>query len=327
MADRAIVDRFAREQEGIDVLLATLDAERFLAKSLRSLYAEIPVRRLLVCDGGSKDRTLAILRRFPRLELHVRPDIRTTGKAVEFLISKAKTEWIMFTDADLTFPKGWYDEMCKYRDQFDAFDSRRIHAYEFYREDVQTTMLDERPLVTSPQMGRRKALENFKVDDDYMWRIVDIGVRQAVEKNGSKYGKVITTFHYHHTTEETKYASDPSKAATKIVFERPKEVIIQPENFRKRLIDNAKAYVKYIDPDLPYVKRSASIDRSLLPLLDRQWVLDHGPAWIKRFDEARKTTGRWQILSLLLKIDSVLHAIDGVLHRKARRWLLPQEDQ
>jgi len=326
MTDRGFADRFVKEQEGIDVLLVTLDAERFLSKSLRSLYAEIPVRRLMVCDGGSKDRTLTILRRFPRLELYVRPEIRTTGKAVEFLISKAETEWIMFTDADLTFPKGWYDEMCKHRSEFDAFDSRRIHAYEFYREDVQTTVLDERPLVTSPQMGRRKALQNFKVDDDYMWRIVDIGVRQAVEKSGFTYGKVITTFHYHHTTEETKYASDPSKVATKIVFERPREIVIQPENFRKRLIDNAKAYVKYIDPSLSYVKRSASIDRALLPLLDRQWVSEHGPAWIKRYDEARKITGRWRILGLLLRVDSAFHVIDRILHNKARRWLLPRED-
>ena len=280
------VDRYATEGEGIDVLLLTLDAERFLERSLVSLYAEVPVARLLVCDGGSKDGTLSILKRFPRVELHVRPDIRTTGKAVEFLLSRAKTDWIMFTDADLTFAEGWYDEMCRYREKLDAFDSKRIHAYEFYREDLATTMLDARPLVTSPQMGRRKALENFEVDDDYMWRITDIAMRQTVEKGGYKYGKVTTTFHFHHTGEETKYASDPSKVATKMLFERPKEVIVNAENWRMRLINNARSYVKYIDPDLPYVKRDRAIDDILLPLLDRQWVLQHGPAWISRYDEA-----------------------------------------
>jgi len=286
MAERALIDRYAKEQEGIDVLLLTLDAERFLERSLTSLYAEVPVARLLVCDGGSKDGTLQILREFPRVEPYVRPDIRTTGKGMEFLISKAKTDWIMFTDADLTFPEGWYDEMCKYRERYDAFDSKRIHAYEFYREDPATTRLDARPLVTSPQMGKRKALENFRVDDDYIWRIGDIAMRQVVEKNGYAYGKVTTTFHFHHTTEETKYASDSSKVASKIVFEEPKEIIIDRENWRRRLIQTAKAYVKYIDPKLPYVRQDAGIDDVLLPLLDRQWILENGPAWIPRYDKA-----------------------------------------
>ena len=115
----ALTDRFADEGEGIDVLLLTLDAEKFLRRSLDSLYAEVPVARLLVCDGGSKDKTQEVLKQFPRVELHVRLDIRTTGKALEFLISKATSKWVVITDSDLTFPKGWYDEMCSCRDKYD----------------------------------------------------------------------------------------------------------------------------------------------------------------------------------------------------------------
>ena len=307
MAKRVLIDRYAEEQEGIDVLLLTLDAETFLERSLTSLYAEVPVARLLVCDGGSKDGTLTILRKFPRVRLYVRPDIRTTGKGVEFLISRAKTEWIMLTDADLTFPKGWYDEMCKYRNRYDAFDSKRIHAYEFYREDPSTTNLDARPMMTCPQMAKKKALENFRVDDDYIWRIGDIAVRQTVEKNGYAYGKVTTTFHFHHTTEETKYRSDPCKVASKMVFEEPKEIIIDPENWRRRLIQTAQAYVKYIDPELPYVRNDAGIDDVLLPLLDRQWVLEHGPAWIPRYDKAVGTARR--LRKYLVRVKRRLRAV------------------
>lgn len=317
-----LVDRYAKMKEGIDVLLVTLDAERFLERSLLSLYAEVPVARLLVCDGGSKDRTLPILRQFPRVDLHVRPDIRTTGKAIEFLLSKAETEWIMFTDADLTFPEGWYDEMCKYRGSFDAFDSRRIHAYEFYREDPSTIDHDVRPYVTSPQMGRRKALENFHVDDDYLWRITDIASRQTVEKNNYTYGKVTTTFHFHHTTEEAKYGSDLSKAATKIVFQDPKEIVIDQENWRRRVVDNIKAYVKYIDPDLTYVRLDKSLD-SVLLLLDRSWVLENGPAWIRRYDQvvekARRENMVWRRLFRLLRRLVAIHV--RVLRNTRSYWL------
>jgi glycosyltransferase involved in cell wall biosynthesis len=328
-----VVDKYVTEQKGIDVLLLTLDAEKFLEKSLLSLYAEVPVARLLVCDGGSEDRTLSILREFPRVELHVRPDIRTTGKAIEFLLSKAKTEWIMFTDADLTFPEGWYDEMCRYRTSLDAYDSKRIHAYEFYREDPSTIAQNVRPLVTSPQMGRREALKDFHVDDDYLWRIADIALRQTVEKNNYRYGKVTTTFHFHHTTEETKYASDSSKVATKTVFQEPRETVINWENWRRRIVETAKAYVKYIDPDLPYVKLDASID-TILPLLDRKWVLGHGPTWIRRYDKAIEKTRRRGILSKLLslarKADHGFHKMDQALHRKfggvSNRGELPETE-
>ncbi|MGH9878812.1 MAG: glycosyltransferase family A protein, partial [Nitrososphaerales archaeon] len=42
----------------IDVVMLTLDAENFLERSLNTVYREIPVRRLLICDGGSKDETI-----------------------------------------------------------------------------------------------------------------------------------------------------------------------------------------------------------------------------------------------------------------------------
>jgi len=320
-ADLLALDRYVTEQKGIDVLMLTLDADRFLEKSLLSLYAEVPVARLLVCDGGSKDHTLSILRAFPRVELHVRPDIRTTGKGVEFLLSKAETEWIMFTDADLTFPKGWYDEMCKYKNSYDAFDSKRIHAFEFYREDPVSTAQDRRPLITSPQMGRRKALENFHVDDDFLWRIVDIASRQTVEKNNYRYGKVTTAFHFHHTTEESKYASDPSKLATKIVFLEPKEIVINEENWRRRIVDMIRAYVKYIDPNLVYVKTDRAID-DFLPKLERTWVLEHGPAWIPRYDEAVKKARRenrvWRRLLRLLR--RILSIYVGVVRDVRAYW-------
>ena len=229
---------------------------------------------------------MTILKQFPRVEMYGRPDIRTTGKALEFLFSKARTEWIMITDSDLTFPQGWYDEMCKYRDRYDAFDSKRIHAYEFFREDLATMKLEVRPLVNSPQMARLRTLKDFRVDDDYLWRITDIATRQTIEKAGYRYGKVVTAFHYHHTTEEAKYASDPTKIATKMVFEEPREVVVNRENWHRRLIQNAKAYVKYTDPNMPYVAHDTAIDDILLPLLERSWVREQGPAWLARYDRA-----------------------------------------
>jgi len=128
-------DRRVKEPnlEPIDVLMLTLDAEMYLERCLDSVYREIPVEKVIVVDGGSKDRTVEILNKYPRMEVHIRPDIRTTGKGLEFMFSRATTRWVSMIDADMELSPGWYDEMAKYKDEYDYFESRRIMHYEFYR--------------------------------------------------------------------------------------------------------------------------------------------------------------------------------------------------
>ena len=53
----SFVDRIKDQPElkQVDVIIFTLDEETFLEKCLFTIYREIPVRKLLVNDGGSKD--------------------------------------------------------------------------------------------------------------------------------------------------------------------------------------------------------------------------------------------------------------------------------
>ena len=79
----------------------TLDAETFLEKSLYSVYGEVPVKRLIVCDGGSKDSTIKILENFPRTVVHVKSELKTGAKSLEFLILQVKTDWFVLVDSDI----------------------------------------------------------------------------------------------------------------------------------------------------------------------------------------------------------------------------------
>ena len=81
--DRSVSDP---KLEPIDVIMMTLDAENFLEKSLYTVYREIPVKRLIVCDGGSNDSTIKILENFPRTEIHIKSEFKTGAKSLEFLI-------------------------------------------------------------------------------------------------------------------------------------------------------------------------------------------------------------------------------------------------
>ncbi len=104
----SFLDRMKNEPnlEPIDVIMPTLDAEVFLEKCLYSVYKEIPVRKLFVCDGGSKDQTIEILKKFPRVESFVKSDIRTTGKVMEFLMSLVETNWFVQIDSDIVLTYG-----------------------------------------------------------------------------------------------------------------------------------------------------------------------------------------------------------------------------
>ena len=293
------------EVEPIDVLMLTLDAASFLERCLYSVYREIPVRRLLVYDGGSKDDTIEILKKFPRVQLFIRPDIRTTGKATEFLFSRVETEWFVLIDADLELLPGWYDEMCKYKTEYDFLEcSRRVLAYHFYREFPASTDINTRSYDFC-YLGRKESVKKYRCDDDYVWRIVDYYLRQEIEKSGYRYGKVPTARRIHHETERVPYESDEEKRFYKVVFKEPEWVIIDREKWRRSMQKYARGIVKYLDPEHPLVRNDRGFDE-VITMLDRDWIARNGPAWLKRYGRAASLKTRLRrrmvyILSLLLK--------------------------
>ncbi len=286
------VDRRIKEPElePVDVLIATLDAETYLEKCLDSIYKEIPVSKVIVVDGGSKDRTVEILNQYPRMDIHVRPDIRTTGKGLEFMFSRTTTPWIAIIDADIELPPGWYDEMARYKDTYDFFGCKRITHYEFYRVDPSSLDINNRPL-GAPWLARRDCFNHYHVDDDYMWRAGDMLLRQAAEKSGYKFGKVATTYHYHHTTDSPMYESDKEKRGSRLVFEEPKMEVLNKANWEKRMDDFRKAVVKYIEPEFVYPRGDEGLLSTLMEL-DLQWVKETNARWYDALVEYRKSR-RW----------------------------------
>jgi len=274
------IDRRVKEPDvdPVDVLLLTLDAETYLEKCLESLYREAPVNKVIVVDGGSKDRTVDILKQYPRMEIHVRPDIRTTGKGVEFALAQATTPWIIFMDADIELPAGWYDEMVKHREEYDFFGCKRIMHYEFYRVDPTSLDIDKRPM-GAPWLARRDCFRNYHVDDDYMIRATDILMRQVAEKDGYKFGKINSTFHYHHTTDNLMYESDAEKRGSQLVFKEPEMEILDQKNWEKRQENFRRAVVKYIDPEFIYSRNDQGTLLITLLRLDMEWVKETNLKW------------------------------------------------
>jgi len=282
------IDRRIKEPdlEPLDAVMLTLDVEKYLEKTLDATYRELPVNKFFVIDGGSKDSTVEILKKYPRMEIHVRPDIRTTGKGFEFLFNITTTPWIIFVDCAKVPTEGWYDEMMKYKSKYDFFGSKRIVHYEFEREDPTTTDINKRPL-GGPWLIRKKSIKGYHVDDDYAWRMTDVLIRQVVEKNGYKYGAVSSTHHICYISDEKKYESDEEKRGSQLVFKVPEMKITNWKNWEKRLENWQKAIIKYLDPDLcPYYIS----DELLLDMmeLDIDWVKKTNIKWYHKLKKFKK---------------------------------------
>jgi len=297
------IDRRERQPdlESIDVLMATLDSDTFLERCLFTIYQEIPIKNLIVCDGGSKDETINILKKFPRVEIHDRPDIRTGGKIVEFLISKSTTEWFAFIDSDIELSNGWYDEMKKFQNDYDVIEnSNEMIAFNIFRPNKVKLEENQRSYDVCHLM-KKEALKDYHCEDDFMLRHTDYLVRQTVEKSGYKYGKVSSTMHVNNETEKIKYQSDNEKNYSKFEWKEPELVIFDKKKEKIANEKHAKSIVKYLDPENACVKSNRGIFRKIKNL-DRNWVKNNGPQWLNQYDKSTSTS-----FKLKLKLNRFLN--------------------
>ncbi|MCD6514930.1 MAG: glycosyltransferase family 2 protein [Candidatus Odinarchaeota archaeon] len=99
----------------IDVIMITKNSATHtpvFEKSLRSIYREIPVNRLIVVDAFSEDDTLKILEKLPRVEIHQIKGNRAVAR--QYGIKQVKTEWFMFVDDDVILRPNWFKIAQKY---------------------------------------------------------------------------------------------------------------------------------------------------------------------------------------------------------------------
>lgn len=86
----------------ISVIIPVLNEERALPATLNCVFAQAGECEVIVADGGSSDRTLAIASAAPRITLVHAP----TGRASQMNAGaeQAKGEWLLFLHADTLLP-------------------------------------------------------------------------------------------------------------------------------------------------------------------------------------------------------------------------------
>jgi len=105
--------------EPIDVVMLTKNSEYLLDRCLKSIYAYVPVKRLIVVDGFSTDNTLKIINEFNKKYGNVKiiTEKGTRARAREIGIKEIKTEWFMFADSDVILCKDWSNKAEKLIDK------------------------------------------------------------------------------------------------------------------------------------------------------------------------------------------------------------------
>jgi glycosyltransferase involved in cell wall biosynthesis len=171
------------EQDLIDVIVRTKNSEEFLEESLHSICQEIPVRRIIIVDSGSTDKTLEIASSFDKADIHIRQGL-SLGEATKFAFSQAKTEWVAVIDSDIVLRGGWFTDMKSYMKKSDAVEGCRINHYRF---DIELECDKIGHGIFGHTLLKREPVLGMKLDLPYA---EDAAIKFNFEKQGLKWLKV-----------------------------------------------------------------------------------------------------------------------------------------
>jgi GT2 family glycosyltransferase len=283
------IDRKLKEtkKNSIDIVMSLLHAPDNFQDCVLSYYREIPINRFLIGNAGINQETLSFLEKLPRVIIFDHTKIYSQGYSLQNLFEKVETNWFIYFHSDVSIPQGWYDEMCKYKNQYDWFECKRVDPTSKMQKEFNNQFLNKRAYSGS-QMGRKEIFQNIrKIDDDYVFRTEDLFFQQEIEKLGFKYGKVPTTFHFHH-----------------IDFDKT------PLDQTKVLLETFKSTIKYFSPKNEFNQRTIYVILEKLNKLQKfeetnliQWTNKTNSEWLpflKKIIKQRKRNSR--IRSMAKKI-------------------------
>ena len=97
----------------IDVILLTKNSMKpCLEECIQSIYDNIPMNRLIVVDGGSKDGTIEFLKRFPNV-IFINDIKGNRATARQKGIKAVQTKWHLHVDSDVILCKDWFSKASK----------------------------------------------------------------------------------------------------------------------------------------------------------------------------------------------------------------------
>lgn len=273
-SSESVEDRFLSDPTAaIDVVIPVIHTNELWRKNLISIYREVPVRRLLLSDGGCNDNTLEIAAEFPRVEVLDHRAYVSLGYCLRKLIEAVETEWFAYLHSDVYLPPGWFEAMRRYQGEYDWFGCpQRITALVEYSHVDSMSGL-RRPYAGT-QMGRKAAFMPgiCSIDDDYVYRQEDLVLLDVIERHGFRHGFVEDMFHYHQVMhKDSPWAR--KLVSVKVAVEWSREEEIRAANMQ------VKGITKYLRPSLAL---AIEVETQLLRLIQLEaMTLDEFTVWLR----------------------------------------------
>lgn len=274
-ARQEFVDRYVRDPaNAVDVVIPVYHTNELWRANLISIYRDVPVRRLLISDGGCIDDSINIAKEFPRVEIFDHRQFKSLGKCIAELIKEVTSEWFIYLHSDVYLPVDWFDNMVKHQWQYDWFGCpMNITVMVNYRLQE-----PNRPYAGS-QMGRRAAFFPAveQIDDDFIYRQEDFVFKRIVERNGFKEGKVEDTFHYHQVMFRPSRGYDLQVEAVDLKLK-----VNEAEKKRANLMQ-VYGLIKYLEPSSQWLVELFTFN-AFLALDSRYATYEEIEDFIKRYN-------------------------------------------
>jgi glycosyltransferase involved in cell wall biosynthesis len=177
--------------ERIDVILLTKNSLKDCFKAVvDSIYANVPVNRLLVVDGGSTDGTLEFVKQYPNVVII--DDVKgNRATARQKGIEAVETTWHLHVDSDVVLCQDWFKLAHEQLDPnvgalWGVAIPKDKHIYNLaksmavlYRKDVPELLLEQRNLkryLTHDTLIRTELVKDIKIPADlHIWEDHYIG--------------------------------------------------------------------------------------------------------------------------------------------------------
>jgi len=292
------VDRYATSTENaVEVIIPLYHTNEVWESNLLSIYREIPVKKLILSDGGVIDDSIELAKNFPRVEVLNHRHYKSLGKCIAKLIEHVESKWFIYLHSDVYLPDGWFDTMVKYQEKYDWFGCpMRITVAATYKPPKNL-----RPYAGS-QMGKKVAFSNLdKIDDDFVYRQEDFVFNKLVIDNGFKPGKIEDTFHYHQVMYRQSKGLDLKIRDVNVTLDWGEEERIRTNETQLRGV------VKYLDPNEPWVLNEFMSyvkimhDDGMIGFRSfRKWIEVNNSNWLKVYNY--KFITKYHINRFLIKV-------------------------
>lgn len=202
----------------MDVVICTLNSEHSIGACIASVLRELAVQRIHVVDGGSTDGTLEIVRRFPQVTVHVRPDL-SLGQSRAFSFTLPQTDWFLQIDSDVVLQEGWARVAAEHFGRADVLEFGTVNHWEFLNpppEAVGTRAYEHRAFFFTNVM-RREAVRAIDLDFPPLQNWEEELTRRRMRERGFSWLKTGIT-HADHLSRPVRY---DGRSIVKLVRARP----------------------------------------------------------------------------------------------------------